>query len=336
MSPARRSSAVRQTPPEPHNFWIRYAPRRWPTPQVPWIDLSRRRLGSWSEDATALVELLDFSADDVVYLPPVSDAHQVAMDDLVAAHIERGVPVVVQALADGSALASGSQCSGEDATGSVTKVVDLLPVALGQLPLGRITPGTVAAWPLLPGGPGVEFWPDLAIRLAELGYRCVQAVPLELDPPDLRVLAGYLPEDSGLGLFHAAPASMRLFVRTLLEAGLSPYLDRPLPRPPLMGAGNLEVAGRLHLVGELLHVLDRSPALAADLLRAARFAEELPQDLRGLVRDGHLSVLPWVGSESQCLLEEWAAGKPSSLKQELYAALLSDEEREESAVEDTR
>jgi hypothetical protein len=278
-------------------------------------------LGSWSEDATALAELLECFADDVVYLPPVSEEHQDELDELISAHAERGVPVIAHGLADGPRYAS------QEATDGVTQVVDLLPVALGHLPIEGVAPGVVAAWPLLPGGPGVEIWPNLASGLADLGYRIVQAVPLELDPSDLRVLSGYLPEDSGLGLFHAAPASVGSFAGIMLEAGLSPFIDRPLPRPPLLGAGNLEVAGRLHLVGELLHILDRSPALAANLLRAARFAEELPQDLRALVRDGNLGILPWLDPDSKRIVEEWAAGEPFTSKKELYDALRSDEMR---------
>ena len=268
------------------------------------------RLGTWSEEVESLTRSHEFRADDVLYFPPVRADLEETRTLAMKVQAERGVPILAQCLVgDPRPKIDG-----------VRVVVDLLEVALGRLDLSEVKPGEAAAWPLLPGG-SEEALESAAVGLKERGFESLQPVALDLDPRDLRVLAGEIEEDSGLSLFHAQSPTQQQSSIALLRVGLLPFLQRPLPGSPLVGIGNLEASGRLALCGEVLHLLDENPAQAAELLRAARFAEELPQDLRSIARDGHLSVLPWATGRSRLVIEEWALGEEFETLTELYVQL---------------
>src|SRR6185436_7853825 len=109
--------------------------------------------------------------------------------------------------------------------------------------------------------------------------------------------------------------------RAAVRHGLLPFLPRPLPRPPLLGAGNLRVAGTLAACGELCLLLGEPESRAQALLRAARFAEREGRDLTALARDGHLPVLPWLEGDALQVANEAAAGVEPELWQQLLARL---------------
>ncbi len=310
MSPSRRPAWLRVSSPEPQNLWIRYAPRRWPTPQTPWVDLSRRRLGSWSDDTLPLERLSTAQFDDVLYLPPVAEGWSERLWSETAGQLERGVPVLVQRLSDESPLTLDG----------LTVVTDLLPYVLGLRSWNQLVEGTVAVWPLLPGGSTAASWSQAKRVLRSRGYRTVQPLVLDFDPRDLRVLASQLPDERGLELFHSGAPDGLALAQWVLAAGFEPALERPLPRPPLRPSRNVEAAGRLALVGEALHLVGAA-GRAGELLRAARFAEELKQDLATLVREGNVSVLPWASPDVERVLTDWERAEPCSLRRQLYTNL---------------
>lgn len=134
MSPAPPRSGdavrVRARAPEPAGLWIRYAPRAWPAPEVPWLDLGGGRLeglewmgGRVAAGGGASQRLLELSGgpfDDLVWLPPVPQALRVDRDRLVERLLAVGTPVLIQALPGESPAAGGA-----------TVVFDLTRVLLG-------------------------------------------------------------------------------------------------------------------------------------------------------------------------------------------------------------
>ena len=74
--------------------------------------------------------------------------------------------------------------------------------------------------------------------------------------------------------------------------GLEPFLSRPLPRPPVLGAGNRRIGGVLALAGELWLRLGRPVEQGQALYRAARWVDRSSYDLEALAREGNLGVLP--------------------------------------------
>lgn len=294
---------LRELAPEPARFWIRYAPRQWPGPAVAWVDLAAGALadagthagGRTAEGAAAALDaLLERPLDDVLYLPPVPPELAAARDRLAARHARRGTPVLVHLLPGDASPAVGE---------AVTAVLDLTPVALGaaafaagDLPAAGVA---AAAWPLLPGAEPLAAQGALLAALAERGVGALQAVPLEVEPRRLRELAAGLPEARYLKLFHGAVPDAGEAARAALGAGLAALLARPLPRPPLRGAGNLRLAGALAAEGELCLRLGGPEPRAQSLLRAARFAERAREDLEALARDGNLGVVPWLDAEGR-------------------------------------
>jgi hypothetical protein len=312
-APVRPS--LREQQPEPARFWIRYAPRQWPGPPGWWLDLASGTLAGaplqsagGRPDSGLLQRLFDVPLDDVLYLPPVPGELAAHRDALAARHAGRGTPVVVQLLPGDVA---------DDLPPGVTVVVDLTPVAVAAVGGGdesekeehapstkrapKLASADAAAWPLLPEGLA-----PLSVALAALrgvAVPALQVVPLELDPRQLRELGEGLPEARYLALFHGGAGEVPAAVRETLDAGLRPLLTRPLPRPPLRGAGNLRLAGLLAIEGELALRLGAAEPGAQALLRAARFAERAPHDLEALAREGNLGVLPWLEGAARLLVE---------------------------------
>ena len=261
-------------------------PRRWPAPEEPWVDLSRSTLGKFSGTENDLATLAAHEVDGVLYVPPVRRELRPARDRLVAAHRDRGAPVVVQ-------LLPGEPSP--EVPGLLVRDL-LLPVLRGE----EIRPpdldvSTCGIWPLLPGAtPELELPPGTS--------HVLPLVP-ELDPKQRRALAEALADpDRGWALFHGRPPESGPALESLFDRGVEPYLPRPLPDEPWPGRSNLALAATLAVAGELcLHLAD-SPPRAEAFRRAARFVDETSHDLEALARDGNLSVIPWLEKEPKELV----------------------------------
>lgn len=282
--------------PEPGRFWIHYSPRGWETPERPWVNLAAGTLGEWGKSpkgkATDLAALAETPLDDVLYLPPVPPRRSAARDELGRARLVGGTPVLLQ-------LFPGEE-STVPAVAGAAFVFDLLAALLDR-DLGvlrRLPAGSTAVWPLLPGLTDDPALWELGCRdLAAAGTRCVQAVSLALSPADRRRLAERWgkdrEEETFEALFHKEPPSERAFARVAHRHGLEPFLSRPLPRPPVLGAGNRRIGGALALAGELWLRLGRPVEQGQSFYRAARWVDKTHYDVEALAREGNLAVLPF-------------------------------------------
>lgn len=313
--------------PEPDRLWIRFAPRGWragPPGELRWLDLARGGLGAGAApEPPAALELPDDPFDDALYLPPVHPELVRERDGAAAAVAATGTPVLVQLLPGEPAPAAEG----------LTVVYDLLEplLALRAAGLGLLPAGAAAVWPLLPGlTDGAELVDEGCRRLAAVGVTVVQGVAPDLPPDQRRRLLEHL-ETRGQGeraerafeaLFHGPGADLRAFARTAHRHGLAPFLPRPLPRPPLTGAGEREAAGLLALAGELHLRLDHEPRAQA-CFRAARFLDRTHYDLRALAHEGNLPVLHWLDEDGRKVVGEWAAEGRSATMEALMAEYLS-------------
>lgn len=293
--------------PEPGRFWIRYVPRSWETPERPWVNLAAGTLGDWSRAAKGrspeLAALEDVPLDDVLYLPPVPPKRAAARDELGRARLVGGTPVLIQ-------LFPGDETTVPPVAGSAF-VFDLLHTLLERDlgALSRLPSGAIAVWPLLPGlTDDPALWEIGCRDLASAGVRCVQALTPALTPADRRKLAerwGQEDEAAFDALFHRQPPSERDFARAAHRQGLEPFLTRPLPRPPVTGAGNRWIGGVLAVTGEVWLRLGRPVEQGQAFYRAARWVDRSPYDLEALAREGNLGVLP-LDAESREIVAECA------------------------------
>lgn len=347
MSPIAPAARARLLLPEPDRLWIRYAPRPrdWravaPPGELRWLDLAAGELGgSGGESGHAEGDGGNLEAprlplpagpfDDVLYLPPVAPAFAAARDAAARTHAAEGTPVLVQVLA-------GEEEPHSEGVEGIVRVHDLLEALLGGSLVERtgfetgLHPGPedVALWPLVPGlTDAAELVAEGCRQLAAAGFTTAQAVALDLPAVQRRQLyervASDAEEEDDLfqALFHGAGADPRAFARVAHRHGLRPFLPRPLPRPPLTGAPEREVAGLLALAGELSFRLGRAGRGQAHL-RAARWIDRTAYDLRALAREGNLPVLHWLDEESRAIVEEWAETGESATVGELVGAYVA-------------
>ncbi|MFY9821245.1 MAG: hypothetical protein WAM82_07675, partial [Thermoanaerobaculia bacterium] len=97
------------------------------------------------------------------------------------------------------------------------------------------------------------------------------------------------------------------------------FLSRPLPRPPVLGAGNRRIAGVLALAAELWLRLGRPVDTGQAFYKDARWIDRTAYDLEALAREGNLGVLP-LEAASREIVAECAEGGES----ERLARLLAD------------
>lgn len=305
--------------PEPGRFWIRYVPKAWEPPDRPWVNLATGTLGDWGRNpksrSAELAALAEIPLDDVLYLPPVPPRRATARDELARSRLVSGTPVLVQ-------LLPGEETTVPAVTG-VAFVFDLLHTLL-ERDLGalrRLPPGATVAWPLLAGLTDDPALWELGCRdLAAAGVRCVQAVTPALTPADRRKLAERWgkEEDAFEALFHREPAAERDFARAAHRQGLEPFLPRPLPRPPVLGAANRRIAGGLALAAELWLRLGHPVETGQALYRDARWTDRTTYDLEALAREGNLGVLPF-DPLSREIAADFAAAGDSERLDELLA-----------------
>ena len=306
--------------PEPGNLWVRYAPRGWPAPDRPWLDVAAGRLGWPAEDAGsaagALAAVGGAPLDEVLWLPPVAARHAAERDALAAAHLAAGTPVLAQIAPGAAAPVAGA-----------TPLYDLTPwlLAAGGAALdtlGGVTPGAAAVWPFVPGvGDEPALWRDACAALAAAGATAVQPLTRLLAAGDRRRLAEGAADEVFDRIFHAPPPDERAFARIAAAAALSPFVPRPLPLPAADGvavAGRVasrRVAAALHLVAELWLRLDRPPEQGQAFFRAARWIDESGYDPEALAREGNLGVIEVLDAASRELIEDAAerGGEPALL-----------------------
>lgn len=330
-APPRPEVRPRRPAPEPANFWIRYAPRRWPPPDRFWLDPLRgalgRRPGEWGTAAAdAPLPRLDGAPfGDVLWLPPVAPQRAAERDRLAAAHLEHGTPVMVQVIA-GDPVPAG-------VAAGTTVLHDLTEALLaGDLEsLAALPSGGAAVWPLVRGrSDDPVLWRDGCAALAAAGVTAVQTTLPRLDTRGRRRLAEGAAEDAYHRLFHGPEPDERAFARVAAAAGLEVFVPRPLPRPPASGAADRKLAAALYLVAELWLRLGRSPSQGQAYFRAARWCDESGYDLEALAREGNLAVVEAVDRSSREVLEDAAArGGAPALLQDLLREYLSDEPPEE-------
>lgn len=292
--------------PEPSRLWIRHSPRHWPLPSRPWVDAAAGALGRTAADPGETERLLeafapDLAYDDTVYLPPVPVARAAERAGLADDLARAGTPVLFQV---------ASMEEPRPSEPGVTRVVDLLPVFLGDEPWPEPEAGWGAIWPLLPGiSDGAEHWRSNLPRLA--GFAWVQGIEVRLSGGDRRLLLERVGEGIFDELYHRgeAPAGERerafaAAVATAAITGLAPFAPRPLPPAPTARttAGNRRLAAALLLAGELSLRLGRSPAQEQAYFRAARFVDTTSYDVAALAVEGNLGVIPALDEASRRLL----------------------------------
>ncbi len=310
--------------PEPGRFWIRYVPRSWEPPERPWVNLAAGTLGEWGRApkprTSDLAALAGTPLDDVLYLPPVPPRRAAARDEVARARLMAGTPVLVQ-------LLPGDESTVPSVTGAAF-VFDLLPALLDRDfgRLRRLPAGAAAVFPLLPGVTDDPALWELACRdLAAAGVRCVQALAPTLTPADRRRLAERWGEEEAFeALFHREPPVERDFARLAHRHGLEPFLPRPLPRPPVLGAGNRRIAGVLALAAELWLRLGRPVETGQALYRDARWIDRSPYDLEALAREGNLGVLPLDATSREIVAEQAETGCSERLDRLLAEYLAPD------------
>jgi hypothetical protein len=191
----------------------------------------------------------------------------------------------------------------------------------------RLPVRSAALWPLIAG---LTDPPDLVAAgldaLAAAGVAVVQPVVPALSAGDRRRLAAAAGEEAFDRLFHGGEPDERAFARAAAARGIGFLVPRPLPRPPLAGAGNRRIAGWLAVAADLWLRLGRPPSQGQAFFRAARWADETGYDLPALARDGNLGVVAEVDAASRALIEEAAAtGERPALLGELTERYLAEE-----------
>ena len=311
--------------PEPGRFWIRYVPRSWEPPERPFLNLAAGRLGEWGRNPKArpsdLFALANTSLDDVLYLPPVLPRRAAARDEVARARLMAGTPVLVQ-------LLPGDETTVPPVTGAAF-VYDLLPAVLdrdfrGLGRLRRLPTGASAVFPLLPGvTDDPALWELVCRDLASAGVRCVQALAPSLEPGDRRRLVERLEEEGAFeAVFHREAPSERDFARLAHRHGLEPFLPRPLPRSPVLGAGNRRLAGILALTAEVWLRLGRPIETGQALYRDARWIDRSSYDLEALTHEGNLGVLPF-DPLSREIVAAYVESEHSDLLERLLAEYLA-------------
>ncbi len=320
MSEAKPASQL----PEVGRFWIRYVPKSWEAAERPWIHLAGAALGDWGKGKPRAAEVAvpAVPLDDVLYVPPVPPRRAAARDEAARERLMAGTPVLVQ-------LLPGEESTVPPVAGAAF-VTDLLQTLL-ERDLGalrRLPAGATAAWPLLPGLTDDPALWELGCRdLAAAGVRCVQATALTLTPADRRRLAERWGGEEGTfdALFHREPRAERDFARVAHRHGLAPFLPRPLPRPPVLGAGNRRIGGALALAAEVWLRLGRPVETGQALYRDARWADRTAYDLEALAREGNLGVLPFDPLSREIVAECEREGESESLDRLLAEYLAPDD-----------
>jgi hypothetical protein len=275
----------------------------------------------WALAAEPLEALAEVALDDVVYLAPVAQDFEALRRRVAAAQGDRGTPVLYQLLP--------GQVPPSELVG--TAVYDLLPALLdarrgdaGALDsLASLPVGSTAIWPLIAGiSDDPARWREGCEALASAGVAVCQPLVLHLKPRQRRRLAEQLDEDAFSALFHRSAPSERDFAVSAAQAGLCPFLPRPLPRPPFQHPQNRRMAAELALIGELWHRLGHTGSRGAAFYRASRWLDATTYDVAALAREGNLEVIEPLDAASRQAVRECLEESKSRIRRELEAEYL--------------
>lgn len=290
--------------PEPANLWCDAAPRTPGRKDALWLDLRSGDLAGVASSATGR-RWLSRGLPRSVYVPPPAPRGGAEIRTLVARCDELGAGTLLQVVVGGESADPG-------AAAQVLDLTDLL-VGGGWDRLETASRGQQFLWPLVPGLTDLPALVDEGLeRLARRDPRAVVPVAPSLAPSTRRRLSQRCGEESFAALFHAAPASPRDFARACAARGIDFLPQRPLPAGSAPGGLEARLAAELGLVADLLSEVGESAARAQAFYRGARWLESTGYDVRGLLREGNLGVIPWMDAEIERIVEDLTGGRPRS------------------------
>ena len=281
-----------------------------------WVDLARGALGTVSGTCREVpVQWEAEFPDEVVYLPPVSEAQESQRTRLATSLTEHGVPVLLQRPVRPAAGGAAESV-----------VFDPLEVLLaGNLDLlGGLPPASRVVWPLISGlTDDRTLWVEGLAALEAAGVGHVQPLALDLQPADKRRLVEKAGEEVFDALFHGEQPSEQAFSRLAAERGFRPFLPRSLPSAGAKRQ-NQRLSEQLATAGELWLRVGRSESGGQDLYRSARWVEREGHDLSTLCREGNLGVFPWLDPLSSQVITEFVTTGIATLVGELEAEYLDE------------
>jgi hypothetical protein len=302
--------------PEPGQFWIRHAPKRWPGPVSWWVDLARAELAGSALQGSIPERAGEASFEDVVYLPPVASEAGLWRQHLIERSSALGVSVVVQLL------------PGEPVPVGEGPVVFDLTLSLLERKLARLSQvvrGSWAVWPLIPGLTDErELWEEGLGHLARARVVGVHGLAPDLSAVQRRKLSAYGKVRSYRRLFHAGHPSVEAFARLTASHGLAFLPERP--RGP--GSGKKErnraLATHFLCLADLWLRNQRAEGKGQDFFQVARWIEQEQADVSELARLGKLGSVEWLQPDCRREIETLAAGEESTLLSELWADYLGE------------
>ena len=311
MSETRRAKLqlVEQRP-DPSHLWIRYRPRRWPSASGLWVDLASGRLNSLRAPRSSLFpdSVPEVSLDDLLYLPPTTPEARSKRDRLIETLGDRGIPILVQLREEQAPV------------GVETVVCDILESVLDRdLDRLRELPNRSAVvWPLIAGySDSEDLWRSAIDLFVAAGVECVQGIVLDLDAADRRRIVDRAGDWGFDALFRGDRPSERDFSRMVAEAGLRPFLPRPLPIRPRWLHDNRRLAEILYLCAEIWLRLDLPEATGQALFTTARRVDSEKHDLTSLCREGNLNIVEWLDPMSREIIEGWSQDQRSTTLESL-------------------
>lgn len=323
-----QSPALSEQRAELRTLWIRYRPRRWPGSPELWLDLAASRLRHeagppsltrWPSDLAAAAELGNEALDDVLYLPPVAADLVPSRERLIDVLRAAGGPLVVQTVAEPA---------GNDRVPAGDRgLVSVLDPIQHLTEIERLRG---------PESDAVLLFPTVAFSLLgeerfcrwlagarAAGWHRVHVVAAELEPAARRRLLQHWRDEAAFdALFHSGDPEEREVCRRFASAGLEPIVERPLPAGPERLVRRRELAGVLATCGELWLRTARPPGGGQELLRAARFVDELDYDLAGLLREGNLRLIPGLEGLALEVMEQTLGGGHCELLELLRCEVL--------------
>ena len=316
MQDSASPAVLTQHPPEPSNLWMDAALRIVGRRDALWIDL---RLGDLGGVLLANLGSARPSSTPpgTIYIPPVPAEEKSQVTEVATWARSIGSSVLEQIVVRGepSPVSPHSE-----------PLYDLLELSLSGDwdALKDLPPQCQILWPLLSGLSDDEEQVEQGLAaLAALRPRAVIAVVPELSPATRRLLSERLGDLAFGSVFHGQRSDPRRFAAACRQAGLEFLPGREGRTAGRRPGDSLEqrAASELGLIADLWGDVYESESRAQEFYRAARWFEETSYDLRSLLRDGNLGVVPWMDPEIESVARELAEGaKRSELLQQTALA----------------